>query len=141
MRTHIFCKDGMDGTDGTDGLDGALVGLGWDGRLLAPAGTGSPEQERHHLLADYCKQGTHGTDELDGVLEGQGWGGQTLAGRRRNRSATMGTRTGVPPWAPEQERHRWLLRGSTLCEMVAGTNFVSAARTRSICFRVVKQYK
>ena len=33
MRTHSFCKDG---TDGNDGLDGALVGLGWDGRLLAP---------------------------------------------------------------------------------------------------------
>ena len=50
MRTKGFCKNGtdgtngMDGTDGTDGmegLDGALVGLGWDGRLLTPAGTGA----------------------------------------------------------------------------------------------------
>ena len=43
MRTPSYCKDGtdgMDGNDGNDGLDGALVGLGWDGRLLAPAGTG-----------------------------------------------------------------------------------------------------
>ena len=28
--------------------------------------------------------------------------------------------------APEQERHRWLLRGSALCEVVVGTNFVGA---------------
>ena len=40
MRTHIFCKDGTDGNDGNDGLEGALVGLGWDGRLLEPARTG-----------------------------------------------------------------------------------------------------
>ena len=71
-----YCKDG---TDGTDGLDGALVGLGWDRRLLAPAGTGAPEQERYHwllrgcdALAGYCKHGTNGTDGLDGVLVGQG---------------------------------------------------------------------
>ena len=37
MRTPSFCKDGTDRTDGMDGLDGALVGLGWFGRLLAPA--------------------------------------------------------------------------------------------------------
>ena len=30
------------GTDGTDGLDGALVVRVWDGRTLAPAGTGVP---------------------------------------------------------------------------------------------------
>ena len=44
MRTHSFCKDGTDGNDendGNDGLDGALVGLGWDGQLLAPSGTGA----------------------------------------------------------------------------------------------------
>ena len=61
MRTHIYCKDGTDGTDstngndGNDGLDGALVGLGWDGWLLAPTGTGETEQEHHHWLDGYCK--------------------------------------------------------------------------------------
>ena len=48
MRTHIFCKDGTDGTDCMDGLDGALVGLGWYRRLLATAGIGATEQERHY---------------------------------------------------------------------------------------------
>ena len=50
-RKNSFCKDGTDGTigaDGTDGLDGVLVVLGWDGRLLAPSGTGATEKERHH---------------------------------------------------------------------------------------------
>ena len=28
--------------DGTDGLDGELVGRGWEGRTLAPAGMGAP---------------------------------------------------------------------------------------------------
>ena len=74
MRTHSFCKDG------NDGLDGALVGLGWDGRLLAPAGTGVTEQEHHHWLARYCKQGKIGIDGLDGALVGQGWDRRTLAG-------------------------------------------------------------
>ena len=74
MRTHSFCKDG------TDGLDGALVGLGWYGRSLAPAGTGATEQERHHWLAGYFKQGMNGTDGLDGALVGQGLDGRTLAG-------------------------------------------------------------
>ena len=96
MRTHSYCKDGTNGTDGNDwnggndGLDGVLVGLGWDGRLLAPAGTGATEQERHHWLAGYCKQGTNGTDGLDGALVGQGWDGRTVAGAG----------TGAPPWAP-----------------------------------------
>ena len=66
MRTHSFCKYGTDGTDGNDELDGALVGLGRDGRLLTPAGTGATKQERHHWLAGYWKQGTNGTDGLDG---------------------------------------------------------------------------
>ena len=88
MRTHSFCKDG---TDGNDGLDEELVELGWDGRLLALAGTGAIEQERNHWLAGYCKQGMNGTDGLDGVLVGQGWDGRTLAGAR----------TEAPPWAPE----------------------------------------
>ena len=30
------------GTDGADGLVGALVGRGWYGPTLAPAGTGAP---------------------------------------------------------------------------------------------------
>ena len=120
-----YCKDG------TDGLDGALMGMGWDGRSLAPAGTGAPEQERHHWLAGYCKQGMNGTGGIDGVLVGRGWDGRTLAPAG----------TGAPPWAPEQERHRWLLSGGALCEVVAGTNFVGAARTRSICVREAKQYK
>ena len=68
------------------------------------------EQERHHWLAGYCKQGTNGTDRLDGALVVQGWDGQMLAGAG----------TGAPPWAPEQERHCWLLRGGALCEVVAG---------------------
>ena len=72
-----------------------LVGLGWDGWLLAPARTGATEQERHHWLAGYCKQGTNGTDGLDGAMVGQGWDRRMLAG----------VGTGAPPWAPEQERH------------------------------------
>ena len=104
MRTHSFCKDatgGMDATDGTDGmagLDGSLVGLRWDGRLLAPAGTGATEQERHHWLSGYCKQGTNGTYGFDGALVRQRWDGRTLAGATtrvppwaRNRSATVGS--------------------------------------------------
>ena len=66
------------------------MGSWWDGRLLAPAGTGATEQERHHWLAGYCKQGTNVTDGLDGVLVGQGWDGLTLAGAE----------IGAPPWAP-----------------------------------------
>ena len=108
-----YCKQG---TNGTDGLDGVMVGQGWDGRLLAPAGTVATEQERHHWLAGYCKQGTNGTDGLDGAMVGQGWDGQTLAG----------VGTGAPPWAPEQERHRLLLRGSALCKVVVATNIVGA---------------
>ena len=84
MRTHSFCKDGTDGTnrtdgtdgtDGNDGLDGALVGLGWDGRLLEPAGTGATEQERHRWLAGYYKQRMNGTDRFDGALVVQEWDG------------------------------------------------------------------
>ena len=107
MRTHSYCKDGTDGTDGNDGNDGldeALLRLGWDRRLLAPAGTRVTEQERHHWLAGYCKKGTNGTNGIDGALMGQGWDGRKLSGAG----------TGAPPWAPEQERHRWLLRGSVL---------------------------
>ena len=54
---------------------------------------------------------------------GPGWDGPTLAPAR----------TGAPPWAPEQERHRWLLRGGGIWGLVAGTNCVGAARTRIIC--------
>ena len=113
------------------GLDGALVGLGWNGQSLAPAGTGAPEQERHHWLDGYCKHGTDGTDGTDGLngaLVGRGWYGRKLSGAV----------TGTPPWAPEQERHRWHLRGGALYEVVAGTNFFGAARMRSICVGEVK---
>ena len=52
MRTHSYCKDGTDGTDGNDGNDGQMGRWReWGGRLLAPAGTGAIEQERHHWLA------------------------------------------------------------------------------------------
>ena len=127
-RTHSFCKDGKDGmdgkygTDGMDGLDGALLGLVWDEQLLAPAGTRATEQEHQHWLSGYCKQGTNGTDGLDGSLVGQGWDGQTLEGAG----------TGSPPCAPEQEHHYWILRGSALCEVLAGTNFVGA---EYLCWR------
>ena len=51
------CKDGTDGTDRTDTNDGNDGQMGrwreWGGRLLAPAGTGATEQERHHWLAGY----------------------------------------------------------------------------------------
>ena len=104
----------------------ALLGRGWDGRTLAPAGTGAPEQDIHHwllrggdALAGYCQHGTDGTDGLDGALAGWGWDGQTLA------PAGLG----APPWALKKERHRWLLRGGALYEVVAGTNCVGAART------------
>ena len=71
-----YCLDGM---DGTDGLDGALVGRGWDGRMLAPAGRRAPpwapEKERHcwllrggDALDGYCHHGTDETDEMDGAL-------------------------------------------------------------------------
>ena len=77
---------------------------------------GATEQERHHCLSGYCKQGTNGTDGLDGAMVGQGWDGRTLAG----------VGTGAPPWALEQERHHWLLRGSKLCEVVVATNIAGA---------------
>ena len=71
-------------------------------------------------MAGYCLDGTDG---LDGALVGQGCDRRTLAPAG----------TGAPPWVMEQELHRWLLRGDGLWEVVAGTNCVSAARTRSIC--------
>ena len=88
----------------------------WVGWLLAPAITGAAEQERHHWMASYCKQGTNGTDGLDGALVGQGWDGRMLAGAG----------TGAPPWALEQERHRWFLRGSAICKVLVATNIVGA---------------
>ena len=39
---YVLAGYWLDGTDGTDGMDGALMGRGWDGRTLAPAGTGAP---------------------------------------------------------------------------------------------------
>ena len=54
--------------------------LGWDVQSLEPAGTGAPEQERHHWLLrgydaldGYCEHGADGTDGLDGALVGWGW--------------------------------------------------------------------
>ena len=52
-------------------------------------------------LAGYCMDGMGGTDGLDGALVRRGWDVRTLEGAG----------TGEPPWAPEQELHRWLLRG------------------------------
>ena len=111
---------GRMGQMGQMGIMGMMDWMGrwwnWGGLLLAPAGTGVTEQERHHWLACYCKQDTNGTDGLDGTMVGQGWDGQTLAG----------VGTGAPPWAPEQERHQCLLRGSALCKVVVVTNIVGA---------------
>ena len=94
-----------------------------------PALTGAPEQERHHwllrgrnALSGYCQHGTDGTDVLDRALVGQVWDIRTVAPAG----------TGAPPWAPEKERHRWILKGGALCEVVAGTDCVGATRTRSI---------
>ena len=33
---------------------------------------------------------------------------------------------GAPPWAPEQERHHWLLGGCALCGVVVVTNIFGA---------------
>ena len=43
-NTSFYALDSywLYGTDGKNGLDGALVGQGWDGRTLAPVGTGAP---------------------------------------------------------------------------------------------------
>ena len=119
--------------DGTDGLDGALVRLGWDGRPLAPARTGVPEQERHHwllrgrdALAGYCKQGTNGTGGLDGALVGRGWDRRTLEP----------SGTGAPPWAPEQKRPRWILMVGALCKVVSGTNCVGLSEKQNNTNRV-----
>ena len=73
-----------------------------------------------YALAGYCLDGTDG---LAGALVGWGWDGPTLAP-----AVTV-----APPWATEQELHRWLLRGGGLWEVVAGTNCVGDARTRIIC--------
>ena len=72
--------------------------------------------------------GQMGRMDWMGHLVGQGWDGPTFAGAR----------TGAPSLAPERERHHWLLRGSGLWKVVAGTNCVSAARTRSICVGAAK---
>ena len=95
----------------SDGLD-----------LIVSAGSGNTG---FYVLAGYCLDGTDG---LNGVLVVQGWGGRRLAPAG----------TGVPPWAPEQERHRWLLRGGGLWEVVADTNCVGDARTRIISVREAK---
>ena len=53
-----------------------------------------------------------------------------LAVQGKLRSAPAGT--GAPPLAQEQECQCWLLRGDGLWEVVAGTNYVLAARVRII---------
>ena len=105
------------------------MGLGGNGPTLAPAGTGAPEQERHNwllrggnTLAGYFQHGTDGTDGLDGVLVRLGWDRRTLAPAG----------TVAPPWAPEQERHRWILMVGVICEVVAGTNCVGAERLSGV---------
>ena len=75
-----------------------------------------------YALDDYWLDEIDGTDGLDGSLVGRGWDGQTLA------AAGMGE----TPLAPEQERHHCLLSGGGMWEVVDGTNYVGAARTRII---------
>ena len=71
---------------------------------------------------------TDGTYGLGGELVGQGWDGPTLAPAR----------TGAPPWALEQEHHRWLFRGGGLWEVVAGINCVDDTRTQIVFFGEAK---
>ena len=73
-----------------------------------------------YALAGYWLDGTDG---LDGALVGRRWDGRMLSRAGR----------GAPQWDPEQERRRWILRGGGLWEVVAGTNCVGDASTRSIC--------
>ena len=103
--------------------------IGWIGSYhIVSAGSGNTG---FYALAGYCLDGTDGTDGLDGAFVGRGWDGRRLAPAG----------TGAPPWPPEQERHCRLLRIGGLWEVVAGTNCVGAARTRSICAGEEKQYK
>ena len=62
---------------------------------IVSAGSGN---SGFYALAGYCLDGMDG---LDGVWVGRGWDGRTFAPAG----------TGEPPWAPEKERQRWLLRG------------------------------
>ena len=103
-----------------------IVSAGLD--HIVSAGSGNTG---FYALAGYWLDETDGKDGLDGALVGRGCDGPTLAPAG----------TGAPPWAPEQERHRWILRGGGLWEVVAGTNCVGAARTRSICVGEAKYYK
>ena len=91
---------------------------------------GAPEQERQRwllmgvdALVGYCQHGTDETGGLDQALVVRGWDRQTLAPAG----------TGAPPWAPEQDRHSWILRGGVLCKVVSGTKCAGAARMQSIC--------
>ena len=100
-----------------------IVSAGLDCIVLAVSGNTG-----FYALTGYCLDGTDG---LDGALEGRVWDGRTLAPAG----------TGAPPWALEQERHCWILRGGGLWEVVAGTHFVGTARTWIICVREAKKYK
>ena len=85
-----------------------IVSFCWMNRIvlagldhIVSAGSGNTG---FYVLAGYWLDETDGTDGLDGALVGRGWDGRTLA------PAVMR----APPWAPEQERQRWLLRGDGL---------------------------
>ena len=63
--------------------------------------------------------------------------GMDWMGRWRDRSGMEGRNlAGVimvePPLVPERERQHWLLKSDGRWEAVAGTNFIGAARARSI---------
>ena len=87
---------------------------------ILPAGS---RNNSFYALAGYWLDGTDGTGVLDGALVGWGWD--------KPRLAPSGT--GAPPWAPEKERHRWILRGGGIWAVLAGTNYVGATKTRIIC--------
>ena len=76
-----------------------------------------------YALAGYWLDVADGMDGLDGELVVQVWDGRTLSPNG----------TGATPWETEQYCHHWLLRGGRLWEVLASTNFIGAARTRSIC--------
>ena len=60
------------------------------------------------------------------------WMGHWCDGGGMEGLSLVGYGTGVPPLAPEREPNHSLLRGGGRWEAVAGTNYVGAARARSI---------
>ena len=71
----------MDGTDGMDGLYGALVGQGWDGRNLAPAGTGAPPWDPKQELQRWLLRGVGLCEVVSGT---------NCVGATRTRSICVG---------------------------------------------------